>query len=214
VSLVGPSAPSSFKEAWHRWTVGLTCALITFGAVIGGSEIQDAQSTVFRRHVVGWICAGVIVVFGVIATRRLANALGSLVSRRSMPAGGAATRLVATGAGYVFVLFSVFAVLGVSVERLLIGAGLAGVVVGIAAQQSLGNIFASLVLVIARPFGVGDHIRIRSGALSGPLDVWVLAIDLAYVTVRTEDGILKIPNSVMLAAGVGQLDPPSTPADQ
>jgi hypothetical protein len=35
----------------------------------------------------------------------------------------------------------------------------------------------------------------------------VLAIGLTYVTVRTDDGNLKIPNSVMLAAGIGQFDP-------
>ncbi len=101
--------------------------------------------------------------------------------------------------------FSALTVLDVSVERLLVGAGLAGVVLGIAAQQSLGNIFAGFVLIFARPFVVGDHIRIRSGALGGILDVWVLEMSLTYVTVRADDGVLKIPNTAMLAAGVGKL---------
>jgi len=52
---------------------------------------------------------------------------------------------------------------------------------------------------------VGDHIRIRSGALGGILDVWVLEMSLTYVTVRADDGVLKIPNTAMLAAGVGKL---------
>jgi small-conductance mechanosensitive channel len=59
---------------------------------------------------------------------------------------------------------------------------------------------------------VGDHIRIRSGTL-GVIDVYVQAIGLTYVTVRTDDGELKIPNSVMLAAGIGQFSPaPGEPA--
>jgi hypothetical protein len=36
-------------------------------------------------------------------------------------------------------------------------------------------------------------------------DVYVLEISLTYVTVHTDDGQLKIPNSGMLAAGIGQL---------
>jgi hypothetical protein len=92
-------------------------------------------------------------------------------------------------------------------RQIIIGFGLAGVVLGIAAQQSLGNIFASLVLIFARPFSVGEHIRVRSGTV-GVLDAWVLGIGLTYVTLQTEDGLLKVPNSVILASGIGKLDTP------
>jgi hypothetical protein len=97
------------------------------------------------------------------------------------------------------------------VEKLLVGAGLAGVVLGIAAQQSLGNVFAGIVLVISRPFAIGDHVRIRSGALGGLFDAWIVDLSLTYVTLRTDDGILKIPNAGMLAAGVLHLTPTSSP---
>jgi small-conductance mechanosensitive channel len=106
-------------------------------------------------------------------------------------------------------------VLGVSLQHLLIGAGVAGVIIGIAAQQSLANIFAALVLLFARPFVVGERVRIRSGTL-GIIDVDVLGIGLTYVTVRTEDGILRVPNSVMLASGIGQIEtqPPAPPVNE
>jgi small-conductance mechanosensitive channel len=112
----------------------------------------------------------------------------------------------------VVVLVGVFEVLGlgVAIDHVLVGAGFAGVVLGIAAQQSLGNVFAALVLLMARPFKVGDHVRIRSGALGGVFDAWVLEIGLVYVTVRTDDGVFKLPNSGLLAAGVGQLPAPAT----
>jgi hypothetical protein len=105
----------------------------------------------------------------------------------------------------VVVLFGVLAVLDVSVEKLLVGAGLAGVVLGIAATQSLGNVFAGLVIIFARPFAVGDHIRIRSGQLGGVFDGWVIEMSLTYTTLRLDDGPWKIPNGALLAAGVGQL---------
>ena len=148
-----------------------------------------------------------LLVSGILATARISAALSHLARRRSVPALGGAVRVLSAGLGYLVVAFAVLAVLKVAIEQLLVGAGLAGVVLGIAAQQSLGNVFAGLVLVLARPFGVGDHIRVRSGALGGIFDAWVREMSLTYVTLTTQDGELKVPNSAMLAAGVYQLRP-------
>jgi small-conductance mechanosensitive channel len=195
----------------HDWMVGIAAGIIASAALVGGSAFGNVHSRVMHPKLVAWVGAAVLLVSGVIATRRLAAGLGHLVTQRSIAAAGAAVRLLATGVGYVVVLFALFAVLEVSIDHLLVGAGLAGVIIGIAAQQSLGNVFAALVLLLARPFKVGDHVRIRSGALGGIFDAWVLEVSLTYVTLRTDDGELKIPNSAMLAAGVGQL--PVVPVD-
>ena len=143
--------------------------------------------------------------FGWISVDRLSTVLGFSATARAGIAAGSALRVLARAVGYVIVVFAVLAVLKVSIERLLFGVGLAGIVLGIAAQPSLGNLFAGLVLLFTKPFGVGDHIRIRSGALGGIFDAWVRDISLTYVTLQTEDGVLMVPNSGMLAAGVGQL---------
>ncbi len=193
----------------HDWLIGIAAGLLALAALVVGSESGTFHGSALHPRLVSWIAAAVLLVAGIVATRRIAAGLGNLAPLRSNPAAGAEVRLLATGVGYVILVFAMFAVLGVSIARLLIGAGLIGIVVGIAAQQSLGNIFASLVLLLARPFGVGDRIRIRSGALGGVFDVSVLGISLTYVTVRTDEGEMKIPNSAMLAAGVGRL--PSVP---
>jgi hypothetical protein len=75
-------------------------------------------------------------------------------------------------------------------------------VIGIAAQQSLGNMFAGIVLLLARPFRAGDHIRVRTGALGGPFEGDVLSMGLAYVTFSTEEGLTLIPNLTLLASGI------------
>ena len=195
----------------HNWTIGILAGVVASAALVSGSEFGNVHSYALHPKLVAWISAATLLVSGVIATRRIAGGLGHLVTLRSIAAAGAAVRLLATGIGYLVVVFAVFAVLEVSIDHLLVGAGLAGVVLGIAAQQSLGNVFAALVLLLARPFKIGDHVRIRSGALGGVFDAWVLEVSLTYVTLRTDDGDLKIPNSAMLAAGVGQL--PGTRAD-
>ena len=78
----------------------------------------------------------------------------------------------------------------------------AGVLLGIAAQQSLANLFAGLVLLFARPFRVGDHVRFRAGALSGQIEGVITDISLTYVRLETEEGRVLVPNSQALAAAV------------
>jgi small-conductance mechanosensitive channel len=162
--------------------------------------------------VIVWLLVVALITTGSFTVRFVALLFGKLVTSRRGIATGAIVRLVATGLGFVVLLFGVFAAFGLSVQRLLIGAGLAGIIVGIAAQQSLANIFASLVLLFARPFHVGDEIIVRSGAL-GVVEGQVRGIGLTYVTLRTKDGTLKVPNSAMLASGIGRHPPTPPPED-
>ena len=188
------------------WLAGLVAAAIAVAAIIVKSEF-DRRRGPMHHSFVAWIAVPVLLISGIYAVGRLADGMGRFLARRQIEAAGAIVRLIATGVGYLLVLIAVFELLGVSIAHLIIGFGLAGVVLGIAAQQSLGNIFASLVLIFARPFSVGEHIRVRSGTV-GVLDAWVLGIGLTYVTLQTEDGLLKVPNSVILASGIGKLDTP------
>ncbi len=117
---------------------------------------------------------------------------------------GAFTTLIVT-----LVLFSV------PVGQLVVGGALTSVFVGIAAQQALGNVFAGMVLMLARPFAVGDAIRLRAGALSGEIDGTVTAIGITYTQLFTGLGELSIPNSQVLNAVVGPMPssdfPPLSP---
>lgn len=189
------------------WISGVIAAAIAVAAIIVKSEFASAHGLTRHSSIVTWLTVPVLLIAGIYAVGRLADGMGRYLARRSIEAAGAVVRLVATGVGYLLVLIAVFELLGVSIAHLIIGFGLAGVVLGIAAQQSLSNIFASLVLLFARPFSVGEHIRIRSGTI-GVVDAWVLGIGLTYVTLQTEDGLLKVPNSVVLASGIGKLDAP------
>jgi small-conductance mechanosensitive channel len=183
--------------------VGLGALALTVAAVAVGASLGKVSHASIHQQVYAWTCAVVVVVAGSYAVRHLATALGRAVAKGSTLGAGASIRLVASGFGYLVIIFSFFGVLGLSLTHLLVGAGLVGVVLGIAAQQSLGNIFAAVVLLFARPFVVGDSIRIRSGVV-GTIDVTVLGIGLTYVTVKTDDGVLKIPNSIVLGSGIGR----------
>jgi hypothetical protein len=166
-----------------------------------------------ETHRILYICgAAAFLVFGLAA----AVGLSSLVRRRSQQLIGQAHAGVLR---YVLVLVGVFAVITFSlaiaqidVKQLLVSGAVLGVLLGIAAQQSLANLFAGLVLLFARPFRVGDHVRFRAGALSGQIEGIVIDISLTYVRLQTEEGQVLLPNSQALAAAV-LLIPDSGPAD-
>jgi small-conductance mechanosensitive channel len=98
---------------------------------------------------------------------------------------------------------------GIGVTQLLVGGAFATVLVGIAAQQSLANVFAGMVLLLARPVDVGDHVSVRSGALGGEFRGDITEIGITYVRLDTADGPVHLPNSQLLAAAVAPVnDPP------
>jgi len=68
------------------------------------------------------------------------------------------------------VLLGILQLLNVNLSSLLVGGAVTGVVVGIAAQQSLGNFFAGLVLMFARPYIPGQRVIVRSGGMGGPFE--------------------------------------------
>ena len=106
-------------------------------------------------------------------------------------------------AGGLATLIITLQLFSIAVTQLVVGGALTGVLVGIAAQQSLANVFAGIVLLTARPFQVGDTVGIRSGALSGLIEGTVSEVSVTYVRLETENGPIHLPNAQVLAAAVG-----------
>lgn len=82
--------------------------------------------------------------------------------------------------------------LGLDLAPLLTGAGLAGLVVGLAAQSLIRDLLAGLVIVMESPFGIGD--TIRAAGLTGTVE----RITMRATYLRDADGTLHvIPNSML-----------------
>jgi hypothetical protein len=115
--------------------------------------------------------------------------------------------------GAIATLLITLALLGIPLTQLLLGGALTSVFVGIAAQQSLSNVFSGMVLLLAHPFRVGDSIRMQAGALGGQICGTVTEIGITYVHLSTATGVISIPNSQVLNAVVGPLPDPATYAN-
>jgi small conductance mechanosensitive channel len=167
----------------------------------------------------GWVTIVVLaltllfLLSGLIATRSVGRELARAVSARGSVEAGNAIRLVCFITGYGIVGLGVLALLRVNLGNLLVGGAVTGVVVGIAAQQTLGNFFAGLVLLFARPYIPGQRVRIRSGALGGPFEGVITGSGLMYTTIDTPEGLVSMPNSGLLAAAIGPAPEPE-PAEQ
>jgi small-conductance mechanosensitive channel len=140
---------------------------------------------------------------GVVAVRAATSGAGRAVEEQLGEARGAPLSLILSVVGYVILVLAVLDLLGVDLSGLLLGGAITGVVVGIAAQQTLGNAFAGVVLLVVRPFAVGERVVLRSGALGGEYEGRVTDISLFYVDLETERGPVKLPNAGVLAGAVG-----------
>lgn len=183
-----------------RSIISLVLAL----ACLAGAELgkhDDLDSATAKGLIYGGAIA--FFVFGTAAVFGLTGQARTFMK----PVIGAAHAGVAR---YALVLAGVFTVLvvalnvaSVPVGQLVLGGAVASVLLGIAAQQSLGNLFAGMVLLFARPFRVGDLVRFRAGALYGMIEGTVTDISITYVRLETAEGVVFIPNSQVLAAAVG-----------
>jgi small conductance mechanosensitive channel len=78
---------------------------------------------------------------------------------------------------------------------LLTGASIASVVIGLAAQSTLGNLVAGVAITLYRPFRLGDRLQVT--APTGTEIGTVHTISLGYTTLRTDDDrFVVLPNSI------------------
>ncbi len=199
------------KRKARPWRSMIALAFAIAAAIISYHARRDSHALWLATHLTNQIIAYCLaVVFCALASMATVG-LGARVRELLEPRAGTAHAAVAR---YTILIVGAFTTLlitldlfAVPVGQLVLGGALTSVFVGIAAQQALGNVFAGLVLLFARPFRVGDPVRLRAGALGGTLDGTVTDIGITYVRMDTGGSIMSIPNSQVLNAVVGPVPP-------
>jgi small conductance mechanosensitive channel len=106
-----------------------------------------------------------------------------------------------------------FAILGFNLTGVLIGAGFLGIVLGLAAQQVLGNLFAGLSMLASRPFEIGDRVTLSTAVYAPAVSSYphesepngftgvVTDIGIFYTYIQFDEGTPAIfPNSVVVGS--------------
>jgi small-conductance mechanosensitive channel len=99
---------------------------------------------------------------------------------------------------------------GLEPRTLAVSGAIVAVVFGLAAQQTLGNLIAGVVLISARPFKVGDRVRLQAGGLAGEVEGIVSSLGLLYTTLARGEDAIMVPNNIVLGSAVVPLREPSS----
>lgn len=216
--------PDLFETRSHVWQqLGLGDELAprvsrkAFGGLIASLVVLAATLVVYSQR--SKIAPGyeelvrigtvvILVIVGSAAVHWLARGLSPRLYRRMDPATAGTTgfivRLLATAAVVILAL----RIAGVTASTLAVGGAFTAVLLGLAAQQALGGIFAGIVLQSTRPFRVGERVRLVGGALAGSLEGTVSSLGLFYTTLIQGADRLMVPNNVLLSLVVVPLREP------
>ncbi len=143
-----------------------------------------------------------LVFLGWAIARDFGRALGPALFRRLDPATAGPVGFLIRLATVGLALLVALDVAGVQARTLLVGGAFTAVILGLAAQQTLGNVIAGTVLLSASPFKVGDRVRLQGGPLAGQIEGTVSSLGLLYTTFATEEDLVMVPNSVVLNVAV------------
>jgi small conductance mechanosensitive channel len=150
-----------------------------------------------------------LVVLGSALARQLGRGIAPTLLRRLDPA-VAGTLSFAIRLLTVVIAFIVAArIAGLDAGTLAAGGAFTAIVVGLAAQQTLGNMFAGLVLISNRPFRVGERVRLVGGPIAGNVEGIVSSQGLFYTTLVSGADRTLVPNNVLLQLAIVPLREPS-----
>ncbi len=106
---------------------------------------------------------------------------------------------------YVILIVSIISILGVPMASVITVLASAGVAVGLALQGALGNLAGGIMLLIFRPFNVGDYIE-----AVGEAGV-VREMTLFYTIITTTDNRrITIPNGSLMNANIANYSAEAT----
>jgi small-conductance mechanosensitive channel len=174
-------------------------------AVLAGTALLDLPDSAMRivRIFVIAAAAWQVLVWG---QRTIGLSIDVFLSRRKGPDGGVdsslattmgAVKFIGTLALYIIVVLLAAENLGIDVKALLTGLGIGGIAVALALQNILGDLFASLSIVLDKPFVLGDYIV--SGQQAGTVE----RIGLKTTRLRSVSGEqLVLSNSDLLSSRI------------
>ncbi len=156
--------------------------------------LQDALPTVisFALSVVG---AVIVYVIGARIIKLLRRLLKRMLQRHSVDEGVQQfLDAIAKFAGYFVLVLMILGFFGITTASVVAVLGSAGLTLGLALQGSLSNFAGGVLILMLKPFLVGDYIIEETGKNEG----YVHEISIFYTTLRTFDGtLIVIPNGTL-----------------
>src|SRR6478735_4280376 len=149
-----------------------------------------------------------LVILGWAIARDVGRGLGPPLFRRLDPATAGTVGFLIRLATIALAFVVALRIAGIEARTLALGGAFTAVIFGLAAQQTLGNLIAGSVLLSARPFRVGERVRLQGGPIAGQIEGTVSSLGLMYTTFAIGEDSIMVPNSVVLNVAVLPLREP------
>ena len=218
VGLIRQISPKVVKRA--RLEVLVLLPLFAAIVIVYDNRVSLFGSEVTRHHEmhkelepaletpITVITVVLLVIVGWAIARDVGRGLGPALFRRLDPATAGTVGFLIRLATVVLALIVALQVAGIQARTLALGGAFTAVIFGLAAQQTLGNLIAGMVLLSARPFRVGERVRLQGGGIAGQVEGIVSSLGLLYTTFATGEDSTMVPNSVVLSVAMQPLREP------
>ncbi len=164
-----------------------------------GNELVEMVVELLVTYGIKLIAALAILIIGLWLSKRIRNMVKRGLERTGK-VDGTLSGFLSALAKYLVLIVTVFAVVaqfGVEISSLLVVFGSAGLAVGLALQGTLSNVAAGVMLLMFRPFKIGDFVEVAGHAGS------VKVVGLFITELSTPDNIqITIPNAAVWGASI------------
>lgn len=203
---VGLGGEIERKEA-HRAQWGV----LFFGVLIAAVLVLFArQSKLFPglETEVRIATVAALVILGLAFARNLGRSTGPALYRRLDPGAAGTVGFLVRLLTMLAIVVVALRVAGLDPRAVAVGGVFTAVILGLAAQQTIGNLFAGTVLLGTRPFRVGERVKLVGGVLAGNVEGVVGQLGLFYTTLISGADRIMVPNAVVIQCAVVPLREP------
>lgn len=188
--------PGSLSGNSRAMTIGILLILIGCIAVVVTTVFINKSHSTFLISQRDRFIASEVALFTILAVEISGRMIINRLTKRNALQAGITTRSVLRMICYLIMTVVILSVLADN-PSLAIGVGtITGIIAGLAAQATLGNVLSGIVLTIRHPVTVGDIVTV-SGITGRIIDITLL-----YTIMDSGESSVFIPNTAMMNSAV------------
>lgn len=189
---------AGYREQLMTTTMDFSVGLMDTGAAVGlmGRTINNIKDWLVvegPKYLVKFIIFVVIIILFRFAAKLVRVGLEKALESTKLNLAQLARRMIVSTISNIVMLFGILVALsqlGISLGPLLAGLGVAGFIVGFALQDTLGNFASGVMILIYRPYDMGDLIDV--GGVFGKVNKMTL-VSTSLLTLDNQT--IVVPNS-------------------
>ena len=183
-----------FHPSIYKSMMFLAILLVISLLDMGPQVFRFSHSLIISLLILIWVQVFFKLYSFIISKQYRSRKTGSIVNKQTKPLFDGVVKVVA----FMLAIYFILLTWGVHPTGLVTSLGIGGLVLGIAAKDSLSNVFAGMFLLADAPYVKGDYVNLESGE-RGYID----KVGLRSTRILTRDDIeIIVPNSVIATSKV------------